>query len=273
MSSEQNRLPGMEEESEYGRFLVTFPQLEAETVPQDVEYCIVRVEGEERRIRFHDYDEIYRIPGLYEHIFYEKLDCQSPVLLGKLLEHEAHRLGVHLEELNVLDVGAGNGIMGEVLAEMGADTLVGVDILEEAAEAADRDRPGLYDAYYPVNLLDLPRPVHEALRGTRFNCLTMIAALGFGDIPPEAFTVAYNFIADGGLVAFNLRDRFLDGSDSSGFARLIGRMLEEGWLEELIRVRYVHRLSITGEPLYYTGIIGRKQSDILGPHAGRRSDN
>jgi hypothetical protein len=27
-------------------------------------------------------------------------------------------------------------------------------------------------------------------------------------------------------------------------------------------VRYVHRLSITGEPLYYTGIVGRKRADI-----------
>jgi hypothetical protein len=101
----------------------------------------------------------------------------------------------------------------------------------------------------------------------------MIAALGFGDIPPEAFAVAYNYVDDGGLVVFNLRDVFLDGTVPSGFAALIERMLARGWLEELLRVRYVHRLSITGAPLFYTGIVGRKRAGLPGPREGRRRDN
>ncbi|MGH3822900.1 MAG: methyltransferase, partial [Pseudonocardiaceae bacterium] len=45
---------------------------------QDEEWCEVVVEGERRRIRFHDYHEIYSIPGLYERLFYDTLGCESP---------------------------------------------------------------------------------------------------------------------------------------------------------------------------------------------------
>ena len=61
------------------------------------------------------------------------------------------------------------------------------------------------------------RAVHEALEAQHFNCLTMIAALGFGDIPPEAFTVAYNFIEDGGLP--HLLGNYLQAKLERGFKR------------------------------------------------------
>lgn len=51
-------------------------------------------------------------------------------------------------ELRVLDLGAGNGMMGEALKKQEISRLVGVDIIPEAYEATIRDRPGLYDAYY-----------------------------------------------------------------------------------------------------------------------------
>ncbi len=243
-------------------YRVVFPQVRDTDIPQDQEYCLVRVEGGERRIRFHDYHEIYELPGLYEAIFYDRLECQSPALLGMLLAHEVKRQRGRMEHLNVLDVGAGNGIMGEVLAAAGVSRLVGVDILREAARAAERDRPGLYDAYHAVDLLAMPGEVQQALARRRFNCLTLVAALGFGDIPPEVFTVAYNLIEDGGFIAFNLKEEFLQGRDPSGFSRLLKEMEDKGWLGAYLKVRYVHRLSITGEPLFYTGIIGRKHAAI-----------
>src|SRR5436305_13260775 len=46
---------------------------------QDAEWCWVKIEdGPKRRIRFHDYPEIYEIPGLYERLFYDELRCDSP---------------------------------------------------------------------------------------------------------------------------------------------------------------------------------------------------
>ena len=59
-------------------------------------------------------------------------------------------------KLRVLDVGAGNGMVGEELDRMGARHIVGVDIIPEAKEAAERDRPGVYDDYFVVDLTDVP---------------------------------------------------------------------------------------------------------------------
>ena len=134
---------------------------------QDEEWYELSLDGETRRVRFHDYAQTYSIPGVYERLFYDTLKCDSPRtvcgLLGEHLEDE----GRDPSELRVLDVGAGNGMVGEQLAELGAEEIVGVDILEEAAQAAERDRPGLYDDYLVVDLTDLPEPRREELRSRR----------------------------------------------------------------------------------------------------------
>ena len=161
-----------------------------------------------RRIRFHDYHEIFKIPGLYEQLFYEELKCDSPRTIAGLIGEQVDNDTA--ADLRVLDVGAGNGMVGEELDRMGAKHIVGVDIIEEAAEAAERDRPGIYDDYFVVDLTDIPADDQRALEEHRFNCLTTVAALGFGDIPPEAFAAAYNLVEDGGLIAFNIKERFVD---------------------------------------------------------------
>lgn len=48
------------------------------------------------------------------------------------------------------------------------------------------------------------------LRDWNFNCLTSVAALGFGDIPPRAFFEALRLVATNGWVALNLKETFLD---------------------------------------------------------------
>jgi predicted TPR repeat methyltransferase len=240
---------------------VRFPEL-APGVEQDQEWCELGSDGDARRIRFHDYAEIYSVPGLYERLFYDVLKCCSPQavcqMLAEQLDANARR------ELRALDLGAGNGMVGEELACIGVESIVGVDIIDEAARAAARDRPGLYDDYYVLDLTDVPAPVLAELEKRRFNCLATVAALGFGDIPPEAFAVAYNLVEDGGWIAFNIKERFLakDSGKSSGFADLIGRMLADGTLELRAERSYRHRLSMTGEPLRYVAMVARKRADV-----------
>jgi predicted TPR repeat methyltransferase len=229
---------------------------------QDEEWCELFVDGQRRRIRFHDYSEIYSIPGLYERLFYELLECDSPravtALLGKALR--AH--GRDATALRVLEVGAGNGMVGEELDELGVSAIVGVDIIEEAALAAERDRPGIYDDYLVVDLTAIPADTHEQLRARRFNCLVTVAALGFGDIPTDAFTSAYNLVEPGGLVAFNIKEDFLTDGDGSGFARLIKQALADGSLQLLADRRYRHRLSVAREPLHYVALVAEKRADL-----------
>jgi predicted TPR repeat methyltransferase len=241
---------------------IRLPEAAERCFDQDEEWCEVLIDGEPRRIRFHDYHEIYSIPGLYEHLFYELLECDSPRAVVELLGAELDALGRDAGTLRVLEVGAGNGLVGEELDELGAPTIVGVDIIEEAATAAERDRPGIYDDYLVVDLTAIPPDTHAMLRGRGFNCLVTVAALGFGDIPPDAFANAYNLIAPGGLVAFNIKEDFLTDGDGSGFSRLIREGLDSGVLALRAQHRYRHRLSIAGEPLHYVAMVAEKRADL-----------
>ena len=241
-------------------FDITFPRGRAEDRDQDEEFCEVTLEGETRRIRFHDYHEIFKVPGLYEQLFYDELKCDSPrTIAGLLGEQVDNDSAAHLR---VFDVGAGNGMVGEELDRMGARHIVGADIIEEAAEALERDRPGIYDDYYVVDLTDIPAAVQAELEGHRVNCLTTVAALGFGDIPPEAFRAAYNLVDDGGLIAFNIREKFVADGDKSGFEQMISQAFDDGTMELAAERRYRHRLAVSGDPLYYMAMIARKRSDI-----------
>lgn len=243
------------------RFEITFPTRGSD-VDQDEEWCVVGLNGSARRLRFHDYHELYSIPGLYEQLFYDELECKSPETVCDLLRQELAKAGVAPRDLRVFDVGAGNGMVGEELRRMGAGSLVGVDIIEEAADAAGRDRPGLYDDYLVLDLTDIPEDARARLEANRFNCLTSVAALGFGDIPPRAFAEAYNLLSDDGWLAFTIKEDFLGDEDKTGFSQLIEMMDREDKLELRGQRRYRHRLSMAKEPLHYVAMTARKRSDV-----------
>jgi SAM-dependent methyltransferase len=229
---------------------------------QDHEWCRVTVDGQTREIRFHDYHEIYAVPGLYEYLFYERLRCCSPEVVRGLLEEELQSEDVDPATLRVLDLGAGNGMVGEQLADLGVRSISGIDLIPEAAAAARRDRPGVYSDYFVVDLTELSEDHRRELRARRFNALVTVAALGFGDIPPRAFAEAFNLVADDGWIAFNIKEHFLDDGDPTGFSRLIGKLLEVGVIEQRAEKVYRHRISTTGEPLDYVALVGVKRSSI-----------
>lgn len=125
----------------------------------------------------------------------------------------------------MLDLGAGNGIVGEQLNKQGASRIIGVDIIPEARAAADLDRPGIDDAYYVMDFCNLTDDDRDELDSWACDCLVSVAALGFGDVPPRAFAEAFNMISTGGWVAFNIKETFLLRSDDSGFSQLIRELL------------------------------------------------
>ncbi len=234
----------------------------SQSYPQDEEWCLARIDGDWRELRFHDYSEIFEVEGLYERLFYDVLKCDSPATVRGLLEAELSEAGVEPDALRVLDLGAGNGIVGAEMADLGVERVVGVDILEAAAAAAERDRPEVYDDYKVVDLTDLQPDERGHLSEQEFNCMTCVAALGFGDIPPKAFLEAYNLVEDGGWLAFTLKEDFLNGADRSGFSSLISRGLDAGVLEMRMQERYRHRISTTGEPLHYVAMVATKAEDM-----------
>jgi predicted TPR repeat methyltransferase len=241
-------------------FNIHLPEVEA--IEQGKEFLILDQEGKKEKIEFHDYDRIFEIPGLYEHLFYDRYKCNSPEVVCGLLKKHIEQDNQDHEPLVALDIGAGNGMVGEQLADLGAEAIVGIDIIDEAAEAAQRDRPGIYDAYHVTDLTDMPPDVERSLEKADFNCMTVVAALGFGDIPPDAFASGYNLVSAQGWVAFNIKEDFVCEQDQSGFCRLIGRLEEDGVMEIRERLRYRHRFCQDGTPLYYYAVVGRKQMDI-----------
>jgi SAM-dependent methyltransferase len=232
------------------------------SLDQDQEWCVVEVEGRWKKIRFHDYDKIYSIPGLYETLFYDVLKCNSPVTIRKMLQRCIREARVAPGDLRVLDLGAGNGMVAEELASLGVRHMVGVDIIRAAADAARRDRRDVYDDYFVVDMTDVSQEELRSLDALDLNCLTCVAALGFGDIPPAAFANAYNLVGPGGWIAFNIKTDFLESGDACGFAGLIRRMIEEGVMSIQAREEYEHRLATDGEPLLYTAFVASKNRDV-----------
>ena len=231
---------------------------------QDEEYIIVEEQGSDtpRKIRFHDYHEIYSIPGLYEYLFYEKLKCRSPSTIREMMQRELEHSPLEPSDLVVLDVGAGNGMVGEQLNRIGVKSVVGIDIIEEAAQAVERDRPEVYDDYYVADLTRLSDDTRQELLDKQFNCMVSVSALGFGDIPPQAFAEAYNLVSTPGLVAFNIKEDFVGEQDASGFSKLIDRLIENDLFQPSAQERYQHRLGVDSKPLYYVAMVGEKQGDI-----------
>jgi len=245
---------------ENGPFPIRFPA--RGRLDQDEEFCEVQVDGEWRRIRFHDYDEVYQIPGLYETIFYRTLRCNSPTQMVNLLQAAMIEHGQAPEELSVLDLGAGNGMVGEALQNLGIRDIIGIDIIEEAAEAAARDRPWVYNDYIVGDMTKLPDDVMIELEASERSLLACVASLGYGDIPVQAFATAFNLIAEGGWIVFNIKADFLRAGDSSGFAGLLHRLTNQGVIQMEMYKRYCHRLNVHGQPLYYIGVVATKLGDI-----------
>ena len=236
------------------------PRHARDELDQDEEWCEIEIDGERRRIRFHDYAAIYEVPGLYERLFAEQLDCDSPRVVTDLLGEHLSAAKVKPAGLTVLDFGAGNGMVGERLAELSLGEIVGIDLLPEARDAAQRDRPGIYSDYYALDLTDLSPADRRDLMRHDFSVMACVAALGFGDIPPLAFAEAFNLVGSPGWLAFNIRDRFIE--DEAGFGGFIARMLREGVIEERARKSYVHRRSVAGEELEYVAFVAAKCHDV-----------
>jgi len=240
---------------------IHFPDTK-DNMDQDEEFCVLDMGECTKKIRFHDYHEIFQVEGLYEHLFYDVLKCNSPNTVCNKVMTVAEDAGLKPENLNILDIGAGNGMVGEELRSIGADKVIGIDIIQEAKDAQLRDRPDVYEDYFVQDLTDLDNSVRKELMSYNLNCMTTVAALGFGDIPTKAFSEGFNLIEEKGVVSFNIRDKFIEEADTSDFSDLIETIEGERILDIQVKEKYRHRLDVHGNPIYYYVIAGIKNRDI-----------
>ena len=115
-----------------------------------------------------------------------------------------------MDPLDILDVAAGNGIVGAELRQQlaekpGIRRLIATDLLESARSAALRDRPDVYDDYV---VADLTQP-HGSGIPSSLDVVTICAALGpgDGDLPLEAVDGAITLLREGGLLALTVNAR------------------------------------------------------------------
>lgn len=242
-------------------YKVVYPD-DKQELDQNEEFFTVVTDDNSKQLRIHDYDKVYKIPGLYEEVVYDHLKCDSPRMVCTLLEQEINAVGGPDDELRALDFGAGNGVSGECLVDkFDCNALIGLDIVAEARDAARRDRPEIYDDYYVMDLSEPSDKDLQTLEKYNFNMLLTIAALGYGDIPTQGFINAFNLIEKDGWVAFNIKDRFMSEKDDTGYNDTLKAIMGDS-LEALKIRHYCHRLSMSGDPLHYYAVVGRKKDQI-----------
>jgi len=246
----------------FSEYEIKFPKIDL-NMDQSEEWIMVHSEGSGEKIFLHDYARFYKIPGLYEEVIYKHLKCISPQVICGLLKNELQKKEGRSKNFRVLDFGAGNGIVGEYLKQkIECDVLIGVDIIPEAFDAAQRDRPGVYDDYYVMDLSQPKKFEKRKLSMWGFNMLLTIGALGFNDIPTRAFINALNIVENDAWVAFNIKDTFLSKNDDSGFKKVLDSIVGDSF-HVLQMKRYCHRLSISGNPLRYHAVVGKKVKNVM----------
>jgi hypothetical protein len=222
---------------------------------QAAESLVVRfADGREERMRLHEYDRVYAIPGLYEEVVQRRLECLSPrVLADALLAHA----GLAPEDLRVFDLAAGNGVTGEELAARGVAELVGSDNIPEARDAAERDRPGLYSTYVVGDIDETPE-LRELVRSHSLNALVCAGALGLGHISAASFDRLWSEFPAGSLFSASVEESLAEPGGSD-FGDYLAELDSGDEAEVLQRERFRHRSLMGGGEVHYLAVVARKR--------------
>jgi predicted TPR repeat methyltransferase len=205
---------------------------------------------ERRRVAFHDYAALYRVPGLYERVFYDELGMASADVVVGLYAGAVEELGRDGTQERVFDLGAGNGIGGEVLRrEVGPELLVGLDLEPAAREATLRDRPGTYDDYLIADLAGSPATFDE-LAAHSFTAVVAVSAIGAGHIPMELLAETIERLLEpGGLFAFAVAEALVPAFFDDFFGLVDA--------ERMGSRDYVHRRTTEGAPDRASAVVAR----------------
>ncbi len=236
-------------------------EVELQTGPGDDQtqesLVVTHPDGRTERFRLHEYSRVYAVPGLYEEVVQRRLRCASPSRLAELLVTCAGEAGVEPGKLGVFDLGAGNGVVGEELRARGVTTLVASDNVAAARDAALRDRPGLYAEYLVGDTDDLPQ-VADLVREHGLNGLVAAGALGLGHVSADSFHRLWSAFAGEAWFAVSVHEDLVERG-ASDFGDYLGEFEQHGdWGEIVLRERFRHRLTMSGEPIHYVAIVAHK---------------
>ncbi len=223
----------------------------------DGEYVALGEPGsDEEIVHLHEYERLYRVPGLYEHIVQDLLACRSPQVAAGALGSALTELALDPGQIALLDLGAGTGIVGELANAIGVSDVIGLDALDAACTACLRDRPGIYRDYLVGDLAAPPGALLERLRRHRPTALISAGALGGTHAPPAALNNALELLPPGAPVVFTIDERWTQTDDEGGFRTALTRLIDSGGVRLLRRARFQHRVSTVGNPIFYELFVG-----------------
>jgi hypothetical protein len=225
----------------------------------DGEYVGLRSPGlAEEIVHLHEYERLYREPGLYEHVVQGLLECRSPQVAADGLARALDRLAVEPAGVVLLDLGSGTGLVGELASALGVSAIIGVDVLAAARAACLRDRPGIYRDYVIGDLVAAGDEVLARLREHRPTALVSAGAFGGTHAPPTALLNALSVLPSGAPVVFTIDERWTHTNGPGGFRTALDELLASDRLRLLDRSRFRHRLTTAGQPIHYELFIATK---------------
>jgi predicted TPR repeat methyltransferase len=200
------------------------------------------------------------VPGLYEQLFHESLGMQTTEEVVRLFGEVLAAQGLDPAEQRVVDFGAGNGLGGTWLRELGVGWLVGLDLEPAARVAAERDRPSVYDTYFVGDVGAWSEEELDELRALRPTALLALSAVGLGHVPPSVLGRALSVLEPGGIYAFAVTPTLLPGTEDpagreSGYPEFIESLHRD--TEVLREASYVHRKRADGSDDLAAAFVGR----------------
>ncbi|HSP38574.1 MAG TPA: hypothetical protein VLR26_12555 [Frankiaceae bacterium] len=221
---------------------------------QDEEsFVLTQDDGSSERIVLHDYSRVYAVPGLYEEVVQHRLGCVSPQVLAGTLADAVAEAGASMAELRVLDVGAGNGVVGSELHARGAQVVAGTDGVVAARDAARRDRPELYEVYAIAGVDEVTPEQLVADHG--LNALTGAGAFGGGHIEVSDVARWWAAFPPGAWFAATIAPDVVDPAGQD----LLGALAAADPTTQVVRQKtFAHRRRMSGEPITYSAVVARK---------------
>lgn len=109
----------------------------------------------------------------------------------------------------ILDAGAGTGMVGEALAELGYTQIVGVDLSEEMLEIARKKQ--VYRDLYLGNLEDESLKIFDK---ESFDAIISVGVFTFGHVHPQALNNLSSLLKSGGYFLLTVREDYYNTNES-----------------------------------------------------------
>lgn len=112
------------------------------------------------------------------------------------------------KDATILDAGAGTGMVGEALAELGYKNIIGVDLSEQMLEVARQKQ--VYTALYQGNLEE---PLSFASEAS-YDAILSVGVFTFGHVHPRALKSLSSLLKSGGYFVLTVRADYYNENNS-----------------------------------------------------------